>query len=175
MIVIRNGNSVAEVNERGELASYKFNGKEYMWNAGKEFWDWHSPVLFPFVGRVKNAQTRFEGKLYSGQTIHGFARDLPFTATETGENYCVLKTQYTDETLKLFPYPFALYARFDVAEDSVSVGYTVENVGSTPMQYVIGGHPALLIPAPLGDMDIITKGLENARYFTADENPIISP
>ena len=29
-------------------------GREYIWNADPAYWNRHAPVLFPFVGSVKN-------------------------------------------------------------------------------------------------------------------------
>ena len=48
-----------EVEEHGaELKSLvrKNTGKEYMWKADPKFWGRTSPVLFPFVGAVKEKQ-----------------------------------------------------------------------------------------------------------------------
>ena len=70
-----------EVEEHGaELKSLvrKNTGKEYMWKADPKFWGRTSPVLFPFVGAVKEKQFRTKGQTYTmGQ--HGFARDMDFT------------------------------------------------------------------------------------------------
>ena len=67
-----------EVEEHGaELKSLvrKNTGKEYMWKADPKFWGRTSPVLFPFVGAVKEKQFRTKGQTYTmGQ--HGFARDM---------------------------------------------------------------------------------------------------
>ena len=70
-----------EIDSHGaELKSFvrKADGKEIMWDANPAYWNRTSPVLFPFVGGVKDKIYRFEGKEYSiGQ--HGFARDMEFT------------------------------------------------------------------------------------------------
>ena len=64
-----------EVEEHGaELKSLvrKNTGKEYMWKADPKFWGRTSPVLFPFVGAVKEKQFRTKGQTYTmGQ------QDLP--------------------------------------------------------------------------------------------------
>ena len=64
----------------------KADGQEYLWNADAKYWGRTSPVLFPFVGGVKNKVYRYEGKEYP-MNQHGFARDMEFavdvqTATE---------------------------------------------------------------------------------------------
>ena len=52
-----------EVEEHGaELKSLvrKNTGKEYMWKADPKFWGRTSPVLFPFVGAVKDKLTPWD-------------------------------------------------------------------------------------------------------------------
>ena len=85
-----------EVEEHGaELKSLvrKNTGKEYMWKADPKFWGRTSPVLFPFVGAVKDKQFRTKGQTYTmGQ--HGFARDMDFTLDSQTEDtlWFVLKS-----------------------------------------------------------------------------------
>ena len=56
----------------------KADGQEYLWNADAKYWGRTSPVLFPFVGGVKNKVYRHEGKEYP-MNQHGFARDMEFS------------------------------------------------------------------------------------------------
>ena len=61
----------------------KADGQEYLWNADAKYWGRTSPVLFPFVGGVKNKVYRHEGKEYP-MNQHGFARDMaPESLTNT--------------------------------------------------------------------------------------------
>lgn len=57
----------AELRTLRELSS----DTEYMWDGNPEYWDRTSPVLFPFVGSLKNGIYRYEGKEYS-MPEHGF-------------------------------------------------------------------------------------------------------
>ena len=52
--------------------------KEYLFDGDPKYWKRHSPILFPFVGGVKNKEYRYNGKTYT-MTQHGFARDMEFT------------------------------------------------------------------------------------------------
>ena len=53
----------------------KADQREYMWCGDKKYWARTSPVLFPFVGSLKNKEYVAKGKTYPmGQ--HGFARDM---------------------------------------------------------------------------------------------------
>ena len=52
-------------------------GTEYMWRGDPKYWGRTSPILFPFVGGVRDREYRTGGKSYS-MTQHGFARDMEF-------------------------------------------------------------------------------------------------
>ena len=79
-VVLENEALKVTINSFGaELASIrgKETDTEYLWNADAKFWKRSAPVLFPFVGSLKNKEYHYEGKAYPmGQ--HGFARDMEF-------------------------------------------------------------------------------------------------
>ena len=55
--VLENDILRVEVSSNGaELKSVKSKatGQEYMWQADPKYWGRTSPILFPFVGRLKN-------------------------------------------------------------------------------------------------------------------------
>ena len=84
---LKHGNVEIGVLSKGaELSSYKVDGKEFMWDRQAEFWAASSPVLFPFVGVIKDGKYVFEGKDYEITTRHGFARNNNFDLVEKGEN-----------------------------------------------------------------------------------------
>lgn len=59
-----------------EVVSVKNSkGEELIWQADPAIWDRHSPVLFPWAGRLANGELVHNGKHYSGGQ-HGFIRDL---------------------------------------------------------------------------------------------------
>ena len=99
-----------EVEEHGaELKSLvrKNTGKEYMWKADPKFWGRTSPVLFPFVGAVKDKQFRTKGQTYTmGQ--HGFARDMDFTLDSQTEDTLWFVLKSNEETMAKYPYAFTL-------------------------------------------------------------------
>ena len=94
-----------EVEEHGaELKSLvrKNTGKEYMWKADPKFWGRTSPVLFPFVGAVKDKQFRTKGQTYTmGQ--HGFARDMDFTLDSQTEDTLWFVLKSNEETMAKYP------------------------------------------------------------------------
>ena len=77
-----------EIDSHGaELKSLvrRSDGKQIMWGADPAYWNRTSPVLFPFVGGVKDKEYRYDGKTYTiGQ--HGFARDMEFSLDSQSED-----------------------------------------------------------------------------------------
>ena len=69
--------SIEIANHGAELKSAVKNGFEYMWCGDEKYWARTSPVLFPFVGSLKDKCYRYNGKVYS-MNQHGFARDSVF-------------------------------------------------------------------------------------------------
>lgn len=127
---------IQTVNKGAELVSIKFNGFEKL-HDGESFWNRHSPVLFPIVGKLKNGKTLINGQVFEmGQ--HGFARDMEFE--KIGENSYVLKSN--EETMKKFPFKFELYISYEVNKNKVTTKYKVVNKDNKEMFFGLGGHPA---------------------------------
>lgn len=66
-VIIQNDQLIAEIAEHGaELISLKSkeHGLEYIWQGDPAYWGRHAPVLFPFVGRLKDDQYVYQGKTY---------------------------------------------------------------------------------------------------------------
>ena len=85
----------------------KDNNREYMWYGNKKFWARTSPVLFPFVGSMRDKKFTWHGKDYPmGQ--HGFARDMEHTLVSQTEDEIWFCLKSDEETMKKFPFPFVL-------------------------------------------------------------------
>lgn len=137
-----------EVEEHGaELKSLirKNTGKEYMWKADPKFWGRTSPVLFPFVGAVKDETFRTKGKTYTmGQ--HGFARDMDFALESRSEDTLWFVLKSNDETMEKYPYAFVLKIGYRLEGNKVEVLWQVENPSNEELPFSIGGHPAFNRP-----------------------------
>lgn len=142
MITLKNEKIKIEVAEHGaELCSIVAAGREYLWQADAKFWNRHSPVLFPFVGRVWNNEYRHQGKVYTiGQ--HGFARDMDFSIVSLGDREVKLRLDSTEETLAKYPFPFSLEISYVLEGACIAVEWRVTNTGSESMHFQIGAHPA---------------------------------
>lgn len=130
-----------------ELRSVKSKetGEEYMWQADPAFWGRTSPVLFPFVGSLKNKQFKFQGNTYPmGQ--HGFARDMEHRLTEQTDSGIWFELLSNEETLKKYPMNFKLCIGYQLEDNQVKVLWRVENPFDTILHFSIGAHPAFNCP-----------------------------
>ena len=135
----------AELKSLKELAS----GREYMWNADPKYWKRTSPVLFPLVGGVNGGVYRVDGREYPmGQ--HGFARDAEFQLKSQVASEIWFTLESGEDTLKKYPYPFALELGYELVDTSVVVKWRVKNPGTECLYFSIGGHPAFLCPIEEG-------------------------
>ena len=102
---LRNSTISVKIDSHGaELKSLQRldTGTEYMWCGDAKYWGRTSPVLFPFVGGVKNREYRVKGKTYSmGQ--HGFARDMDFTLLSQSDSEIWFELRSDEETLEKYP------------------------------------------------------------------------
>ena len=96
------------------------NGQEYLWCADAKFWNRHSPVLFPFVGRVKDGTYRYENKEYQ-ISQHGFARDMEFTCISQKPEEIWFGLDATPDTKEKYPFDFRLEIGYHLEQDTVRV------------------------------------------------------
>lgn len=143
---------ITVANKGAELQSIidKETGQEYMWSGDPEFWGKKSPVLFPIVGTLKNNAYHHQGKTYN-LSRHGFARDMHFELHKKTENHLSFLLKNDAQTLRLFPFHFELYINYLIHNNTVSVTYSVVNMGEETMYFSIGGHPAFKLPIFDGD------------------------
>lgn len=147
-IIIENENLKLEISTLGaelQKIENKKNGKNYLWNGNKTFWGRRAPVLFPFVGALKNKGYCHHDKIYKmGQ--HGFARDMEFELLEKSENSCWYVLHSNAETLEKYPFEFALKVGYKLQENKIKVMWKVENQDVKMMYFSIGAHPAFCVP-----------------------------
>lgn len=158
---------IKTIKKGAELVSIKYNNFEKM-HDGESFWNRHSPVLFPIVGKLKDGKTIINGNIYEmGQ--HGFARDMEFE--EISENSYVLKSN--EETLKKFPFKFELYISYETKNKSVTTKYKVVNKDEKDMIFGLGGHPAFRCDYSSGKYRLEFEDIEDEIEFYQLENGLI--
>ena len=123
---------------------------EYLWNADAKFWNRSSPVLFPFVGSLKNKKYTHNGKEYAmGQ--HGFVRDMEFEVISKSDEEVWFSVKDTEETLAMYPFHFVVEIGYRLEGKDLRVMWKVKNVNDGDMHFSIGAHPAFFCPVYEGD------------------------
>jgi len=125
----------------------KNNYREYMWYGNKKFWGRTSPVLFPFVGSLKNKEYKYEGKSYPmGQ--HGFARDNEHELIEQTDTSIWFSFKSNSATYELYPFDFELQCGYELSGNELKVLWRVLSPedAEKDIYFSIGAHPAFLCP-----------------------------
>lgn len=125
-------------------------GREYIWNADPAYWNRHAPVLFPFVGSVKNKVYTYGQKEWP-MNQHGFARDMNFSLLCRGENSLWFRLKATEETKKIYPFDFILDIGYELEGNSLKVNWIVTNPQDGTLYFSIGAHPAFMCPINPGE------------------------
>lgn len=164
-IVLNNGILEAKIKSFGAelvgLRDIKLN-KEYMWQKDPKFWAKSSPVLFPFVGALKDNRYVYEGKEYSLTTKHGFARDYEFQLVFQNEISAEFLFKGNEVTKKSYPFNFKLYLKYTLEDRKLKLEYRVENLEDKKIYFSLGAHPAFSTP--------VNNNIGYSDYYIEFEN-----
>ncbi len=143
------------------------DGLELLWqNPWNEGWQKHAPLLFPFCGRLKDAEFICKGKVYP-MTIHGFALSSEFKLSELTDTSITLVLESNDETRAMFPFDFKFTASYTLSADEISLFVTVENTGDETLPYMFGWHPGFVLPTDRGqDIEDYAVKFKNKTELT---------
>ncbi|SFC59246.1 Galactose mutarotase [Flexibacter flexilis DSM 6793] len=150
---IKNNFLSVSVNNLGaELTSIRrvSDGREYLWQAGTQYWSRHAPVLFPIVGKLRNNEYRFQTHTYS-LSQHGFARDMEFDLVGRETDRLLYKLTSDSVTMGIYPFEFEFYIGYQLIDNNLNVNYWVKNTGKDTMYFSVGGHPAFNINVEEGE------------------------
>ena len=165
--VLENGKLRVTVSDAGaELVSVwdKEREVERIWCGDAAVWARHAPILFPFVGKVAGGRYSYRGQEYK-MTSHGFARDREFELVDADESSVTHVLRWNEESLKIYPFKFALYVKHSFDEKNpcrIKIEWkvvneeSIENNGRT-MLYGIGGHSAFTYPKGVSAADCSLK------------------
>ncbi len=170
---ISNSNLRATIKHLGaELSSLQNNqNKEYIWEGNHDFWGKHSPILFPIVGTLKDNTYAYNGEKFS-LPRHGFAREMEFELIDKKENTATFRLQYSESTLKVYPFAFELQLIYTLQENSLHLDYKVVNMGKSIMPFSIGGHPAFALPGNFEAYTIAFEKDEPLEYSLLEDDLI---
>ncbi len=147
-------NSLVEVvPERGGIiTSWQINGKEVFYLDTERFTHpdlsvrGGNPILFPLCGNLPNETYSIDGKEYKIKQ-HGFARELPWTATNQsndGKASLTVELGSNDQTKLVYPFDFRLAFTYELRGNTLEIHQTYQNLSSTPMPFSAGFHPYFL-------------------------------
>lgn len=178
--ILENDKLRVEIDSFGaELKSVKNkeNNREYMWYADKKYWARTSPVLFPFVGSLKNKEYIAKGNTYQmGQ--HGFARDMEHTFISQSEDTIWFELKSNEETIVKYPYEFTLRIGYQLIDNAVKVLWEVENASEEFLPFSIGAHPAFICPVDESESKVgycISFGRFEGEKANTPNNTVIDP
>lgn len=126
------------------------DGTEYLHDGNPKWWKYTSPVLFPIVGKLVDGKYRAEGKTFE-LPGHGFARTSEFDCICEQEDEIVFRLNWSEETLKVYPYKFSLEIAYVLRDNRVEIIWTVKNLDDKEIYFSIGAHPALKCPIVDGE------------------------
>lgn len=175
--VISKGSFSATIDSAGaQLVSLAKDGLEYLWQGDAKWWDRSAPVLFPLVG-APGSEIQHSAGGDSRIPKHGFARDLEHRLVKTSESGDSVTYELTDSdvTHEIYPYSFSLQMTYAITGPStIAQTFRIENTGTVPMPYSIGGHPAFNVPLP-DAQDEVFEGydLRFAEPWTASSPKVI--
>ena len=162
------------IDTHGAELSSIFNKKEnknLLWHGDPEFWGRKSPVLFPLVGKYKNGKTTYEGKEYAlGQ--HGFARDSEFSLVDQTESKLSFELTSNEDSLTKYPFKFRLICSFELKNDTIIVGWNIENTDDKTIYFSIGAHPAFYCEK---SKTVLTMNKENLEYSLVNSDGLYTP
>ncbi|WP_076461768.1 aldose 1-epimerase family protein [Limosilactobacillus caccae] len=170
MITLQNQQLTVQIDELGgQLHSIKRadNQLEYLWQGDPASWKRQAPILFPFVGRLKDDRYQFAGQTYH-QTQHGFARDRRFAVINQTPTAVVMEQHDDEETRKVFPFAFRLEVKYELVADRLMVKYTVKNPSDDEsLLYAIGAHPGFNMPlTSAGDFSNVELAVSPAEEYS---------
>lgn len=163
---LNNGCLSLAVDSRGAqlLRLDSAEGHPFLWEGDEKYWPDHSPLLFPFVGRLTKDSYRLGEQTYS-MSIHGFAAAQTFRLVRQEQDRLVLELESSPETLASYPFRFSLEVEYQLCQNTLSIRYTVRNRDSRVMPFGIGGHPGFRLP--------MEPGREFSDYWLEFESPCL--
>lgn len=124
----------------------KDSGVEHIWSGDPAVWKYHSPVLFPYTGKVRDGRIEIRGQVIENAPAHGVARIREHRLVKLEAEQAVFALEADEQTMELFPYSFRLLSTFRLEGERLCHTLTVENLDDQPFYFGIGYHPAFSVP-----------------------------
>ena len=154
------------------------DGTEFLWQGNPDIWARRAPILFPFIGRLKEGTYLLSGRPYTIST-HGFARDMEFEAVKQTEDAVSFQLTDTPQTQMVYPFAFTLTVTYALRGNVLTKTHQVVNHSSQEMLYELGAHDGFQGPVGEGltmaDYTVRLPGLESVSFYGMDESLMLTP
>lgn len=168
MICLTHGDWQARIARLGaELQSLRHvpGDEELIWSGDPAVWGQRSPLLFPFVGRLRGGGYRHGGRWWA-LPIHGFAAGAAFSVVAQDAHSVVLGLQARAGERPDYPFAFRLQLRYTLAADGLSVSVKLHNPsGHETLHFSLGAHPGFALPGALQDWSLAFNGGPDASVW----------
>ena len=148
-VTLENNHLKVEIDHIGAELKSVFNKNtqtEYLWQGDPNFWKRQAPILFPFVGMLKNDSFIYKKQDHT-MYKHGFARDVYFELLEKSAEYSSFILKSSEMTKLIFPFDFELVLYYTLSENKLTAGASIKNISSSQVLFCsLGFHPAFNIP-----------------------------
>lgn len=142
MVEIKKDSLIVKIDEKGaQLSSINDGIYEYIWQKDPNVWQNSSPILFPFIGVLKDGKYKYKGKEYE-MNRHGFIRDEILEVVDHKENSVTFKFSSNERTMLIYPFEFDFEIKYTIEENKkLSIKFLVKNKNEDKMLFSLGGHP----------------------------------
>lgn len=145
---IENDYLKVEVNDEGaelwNIFDKKDGGAPRLWQ-GEKVWNERSPLLFPYIGCLRDGKFVEDGETYEGAP-HGFAKTRTHQLKTQEADRVVFTLQSDEDTLKKYPWAFELETEYKAEGNRVIWTARVKNTGDKKMPFGIGIHTGYMCP-----------------------------
>lgn len=121
-----------------------------------------NPILFPICGNLPDNIYTHNGQRYTLKQ-HGFARELPWEATEQkteDKASLTVVLNSNEQTKAVYPFDFQLAFTYELQGNTLEVHQVYKNLSSTPMPFSAGFHPYFLC----GDKTQLEVNIPSGQY-----------
>lgn len=164
-VTLANKNIKLEVDCTGaslHRAEYLPASTQLLWNGDERSWKYRDVVMFPVIGRWDFFTV--DGVKYTTDMGHGVVRNKQF-AVSYGQDSITLSVTSDSDTLRQYPFEFALDVTYSLLENGWTVQYKVANCGQKDMPYYLGAHPGFAVTGN----DVIEFAPQTLYNFPLDE------
>lgn len=150
--------------------------REMLWQADKNIWPKHGPVLFPVIGRMRHKQYEHDQQTYNIEP-HGFARVMAFEIAQIDDTSAAFVLRSNSRTRKVYPFLFELTISFRLNGKKLIKTHKVQNNSAKEMLFEIGGHEGYNVAFSQDElMDDYSLGFgkKETLSYNLDENMLVS-